>query len=228
MGSLREIDIDFLDEKASAICPTRESSREFYGDMRDAIFPILLGDTFHKLPKPLQELHRGIHSSEWQGNATTRGAQNFAGRIIAALVGLPSGDDQTSARVSIEVTREGETWTRSFGGKQFRSYLSLGAGREAGLMRERFGIITVAVAITWQDGRLWFVPRHWRIGPLPLPTALLPKGDSFECVRDGSFAFDVSIEAPMLGLIAAYAGTLQLQPDSASGGGNNAPMSPAQ
>lgn len=179
--------------------------------MRDAIFPAVLGDTFYELPKALQDLHHGEFSSEWKGNVSTRGAQNFAGRIIAALVGLPSEDHQTSARVSIEVTREGETWTRSFGGKQFRSHLSLGVGREEGLICERFGIITVATAITWRDRRLWFIPRRWRIGALPLPNALLPKGDSFECVREGSFAFNVRIEVPVVGLIAAYEGTLQLQ-----------------
>ncbi len=213
MESSREIDTGFLGEGVSAICLTRESSREFFADMRDAIFPAVLGDTFHELPKPLQELHRGECDSEWTGNASTRGAQNFAGRIVAALIGLPADDHQTDARVSIGVTREGETWTRSFGGKQFRSYLSLGTGREAGLMRERFGIITVAMAITWKDGQLWFVPRRWRIGSLPLPSALLPEGDSSECVRDGAFAFNVRVEAPVIGLIAAYEGTLRPQSD---------------
>ncbi len=177
--------------------------------MTGAIFPALLGDTFSELPEPLQELHRGEHSSEWQGDATVRGAENLLGRIVGALFNLPAHDHQTEARVSIEVTGDGETWTRSFGGKQFRSHLSLGTGREAGMMCERFGILTVAMAITWQDDRLWFVPRRWRIGPLPLPSALLPKGNSFECLRDGMFAFDVRVEAPLVGLIAAYKGTLR-------------------
>jgi hypothetical protein len=112
-------------------------------------------------------------------------------------------------RSTIEVTREGETWTRALGGRRFRSHLSLGTGRDAGLMCERFGIITVVMEIGLEDGRLWFVPRRWRMGRLPLPNALLPKGDSFECVRDASFAFNVRIEAPLLGLIAAYEGTLR-------------------
>ena len=177
--------------------------------MSDAIFPALLGTTFGELPEPLQELHRGEQNSEWEGEASVRRARNFAGRIVAVLFGLPVEDRQTDARVSIEVTREGETWTRSFGGKQFRSHLSPGAGREAGLMCERFGILTVAMAITWKDGKLWFTPRRWRIGPLPLPPALLPKGDTFESAREGLFAFDVRVEAPVIGLIAAYKGTLR-------------------
>ena len=184
--------------------------------MSGAIFPVVLGDAFHELPRLLQELHRGERSSVWDGKASTRGAQNLAGRIVAALFRLPDGDHPTNVRVSIEVTRKGETWTRSFSGKQFRSHLSLGTGREAGLVCERFGIITVAMAIRWKDGKLWFVPRRWRIGPVPLPGALRPKGDSFECEREGMFAFDVRFEVPVIGLIAAYQGTLRKKETRAS------------
>ena len=183
--------------------------------MSKPIFPALLGESFSQLPKPLQDLHRGEFSSEWEGNASARGAQNLAGRLVAALIGFPANDRETGIRVSVHVTPDGETWIRSIGGKQFRSYLSLGTGREAGLMCERFRFITVALAITWQDKRLRFVPRRWRIGPLPLPAALLPGGNSFEYDHDGSFAFNVRIEAPLIGLIAAYEGTLQ--PRSSTG-----------
>ena len=176
--------------------------------MSNPIFPTLLGATFDELPQPLQELHRGESSSEWEGEASVRGAKGIAGRLVAALFRLPDTDGPTDARVSIQVTPEGETWTRALGDKQFCSHLSPGSGREAGLMCERFGIITVAMAITWKDDRLWFVPRRWRVGRIPLPSALLPKGNSFECVRDGRFAFDVQVETPVIGLIAAYKGTL--------------------
>ena len=184
--------------------------------MSGAIFPTLLGATFHDLPKPLQELHSGEHSSEWLGDASVRGPRNVAGRIVGALFNLPAHDHRTEARVTIEVTQQGETWTRSFGGKQFRSHLYLGTDREAGLMCEQFGVLTVAMAITWKDDRLWFVPRRWRIGPLPLPSALLPKGDTFESQREGMFAFDVRVEVPVIGLIAAYAGTLRKRQSPAS------------
>ena len=179
--------------------------------MGSAIFPELLGATFDELPKPLQELHSGDSSSEWAGDASVFGARNFAGRVVAALFNLPTHDHRTDARVTIEVTPKGETWTRSFGGKEFRSYLKLGSGREAGLMCERFGALTVAMAVTWKDDKLWFAPRRWRVGPVPLPSALLPKGDTFECEREGKFAFDVRVEAPVIGLVAAYRGTLRKQ-----------------
>ncbi len=177
--------------------------------MSGPIFPALLGETYSELPQTLQDLHRGERSAEWEGNASVRGARNLVGRIVAGVFGFPAVDRQTTVHVSIEVTQGGETWTRSIGDKRFRSYLTLGTGSEAGLMCERFGVITVAMALIWNGEQLEFVPRRWRIGPVPLPTSLLPNGDSFEHDRDGSFAFDVRIEAPIIGLIAAYEGVLR-------------------
>ena len=37
----------------------------------------------------------------------------------------------------------------------------------------------------------------------------MPAGRSFEADRDGAFAFDVTIEAPIVGHIAGYRGTLR-------------------
>ena len=70
----------------------------------------------------------------------------------------------------------------------------------------------VAMAIRWEDGKLWFVPRRWRFGPLPLPSALLPKGETFESEHEGLFACDVRVEVPVIGLIAAYQGLLRQPP----------------
>ena len=73
---------------------------------------------------------------------------------------------------------------------------------------ERFGIITVALALVISDEKLFLIPRHWRAFGIPLPKALLPKGNSFEAEEEGRFRFDVEVSAPIVGLIVAYKGTL--------------------
>ena len=42
-----------------------------------------------------------------------------------------------------------------------------------------------------------------------MPRFLLPTGECFETERDENFAFDITIRAPLVGLIVAYRGTLQ-------------------
>lgn len=189
--------------------------REIYTGVREStlnsqpIFRKVLGERFGELPECVQALHGGAESSEWRGRATMRGARSPLGRLVARVFGFPSRDGETNVRVVISPVDRGETWVRTFGTKQFRSDLSLGKGRDAWLIRERFGLISILIALVWRDNKLWYVPRRWQLGSIPLPGFLMPSGRSFESDQHGDFAFDVTIEAPIIGLVAAYKGTLQ-------------------
>ncbi len=92
---------------------------------------------------------------------------------------------------------------------RFSSLQWRGQGRNEQLLVERFGIVEVALALVVEDDRLHLVTRRWSCLGVPLPKALLPYGRTFESERDGRFVFDVEIAAPLIGLIAAYRGTLQ-------------------
>jgi len=85
----------------------------------------------------------------------------------------------------------------------------LGTGRWARLVVERFGPFRFGLALVVDEGRLRLVPRRWSAFGLPMPRALLPRGDSYEAVDDGRFAFHVEIRVPLLGLLAHYRGTLE-------------------
>lgn len=89
-----------------------------------------------------------------------------------------------------------------------RSRLTRGEGRDRHHIVEHFGPVSVAFAPVVEDGRLHYVTRHWRIGPLPLPRALLPGGHASESVADGRLRFDVEIRLPLIGRIVHYRGWL--------------------
>jgi Domain of unknown function (DUF4166) len=74
---------------------------------------------------------------------------------------------------------------------------------------ERFGAISVALALVLDSGRLYLIPRRWRLWGIPMPSLLLPTGSSFEAEEESRFCFDVDISAPLVGLIVAYRGTLE-------------------
>ena len=173
------------------------------------IFKQLLGDCYGELPACIQSLHSGRSCSDWRGQVTIKGAPGWLGRAVARLFGFPREDADTDVHVTITADDLGETWVRTFGSKVFRSELSLGDGRDKWLLHERFGLISISIALVWTDGKLWYVPRKWRIGPIPLPRYLMPAGDSFESDQHGDFGFDVTIAAPIIGLIAGYKGTLR-------------------
>ncbi len=168
----------------------------------------ILGAAFDKLPSRLQELHGTAIARRWSGRAEVRRGRGILARLIAASFGFPRSTPDTA--VTVDFTPEGnaERWTRTFDGRSFSSLQSCGAERDQALLVERFGMVTVALALVVEGDRLRLVPRRWSLGGIAMPRILLPLGSSFETEADGRFRFDVEIAAPLVGLIVAYKGML--------------------
>ncbi len=184
--------------------------------MTRSVHEQVLGDRYADLPTQMQAIHKIGQGHVWQGTAkVTRGANPLA-RLIAALMGFPPAGDRTPVTVKMEPHNGGERWTRVFGtapsASTFNSFQTPGTGRNKGLLVERFGIISVAMTLEMRNRAMYLVPQRWNMGGIPLPKFLLPGGDSFERETDGTFWFDVTIKAPVFGLIVAYKGWLALTP----------------
>lgn len=203
VGALTLADYDALFEGRRIHIGFREA------DAEAPLYPRLLGTRFGTLPAPVQALHATDAPRRWQGLADVRRGANPLARLAAALIGFPKAG--TGVPVAVTFTREagGERWTRDFADKRFSSLQSLGTGRDAQLLVERFGPASFTLALVVEDDRLFLVPRSWRLLGIPMPRCMLPTGTSFETERDGHFHFDVKIVAPLIGLIVAYRGSLQ-------------------
>lgn len=175
----------------------------------DPTFRQVLGPAFDLLPVPVRALHDDTGPRRWAGHATVRRGTAVLARAVGRIFGFPDATPDIPVAVTLAPVPGGERWTRDFGGHVFSSFQSCGSGRSDGLLLERFGIITVALALVVDNDRLFLIPRHWSCLGLPLPRILLPKGQSFETEKDGGFCFDVEISAPLIGLIVAYQGVLR-------------------
>ncbi|MFK0204232.1 DUF4166 domain-containing protein [Agrobacterium sp. NPDC090283] len=178
------------------------------------LFRRLLGSAFDALPPRLQELHGSGHARQWQGVAEVRRGQGVLARMISAMLRFPAAGKQVPVSVTFTPEKGEERWTRNFAGRHFSSTQSAGTGRDQYLLAERFGMVTVALALVLDRGRLALVPRRWHVLGMPLPGFLLPKGVSFETQEEGRFRFDVEISLPFVGLVVAYKGTLEPANDS--------------
>jgi alkylated DNA nucleotide flippase Atl1 len=173
------------------------------------LFRQLLGPAFDDLPPRLRELHDSKDVRQWSGVAEIRRGQGILARMISTLVGFPHAAKQVPVSVTFTPEKGKERWTRNFGGRRFSSTQSVGMGKDQYLLAERFGIVTVALALVLDGGRLALIPRRWHVLGVPLPGFLLPKGESFESEENGRFCFDVEISLPFVGLVVAYKGTLE-------------------
>lgn len=202
----RELDLsdyETLFENRTIYMGVREGARA-----GNPIFQQILGPSFSELPPTLRLLHSPKQTCRWRGEAQVVASSNPIGGLIARMIGFPHRSGSTSVSVTIKPEGEGESWIRKFGNRVFNSALTPGEGRNSYLMRERFGPVTVSLAIVWKEEKLWFVPRRWSFLGLPLPKFLMPRGDSFEFEQDGKFHFDVTINLPVIGHVVSYRGWL--------------------
>ncbi|WP_424940634.1 DUF4166 domain-containing protein [Aliiroseovarius sp. S253] len=173
--------------------------------VRKTIFQQVLGPDFDNLPKAVRATHLTRDTSRWSGNASVTRGEGLWSRCLAWLFRFPKAAGTIPVEVTKTVTPKGETWLRSFGGSRFRSHL---AATPQG-MTERFGPFTFRVDLTVANGSLNYPVSGGRLGPLPLPTWLLPISEAREFEDDGRFHFDVKLSAPITGgLLVHYEGTL--------------------
>ncbi|TLP67921.1 DUF4166 domain-containing protein [Parasedimentitalea maritima] len=175
-----------------------------------ALYRQILGHAFDRLPTQVQALHDDTAARTWAGIARVQRGAGLLSKALGRLFGFPEATNQCPVKVQFEPHKGGEKWTRTFGHKSFSSVQFAGTGRNDKLLVERFGPINVALALVIDDGKLFLIPRRWSLLGVPLPKVFLPSGSSHETQKDGTFHFDVEISAPVIGLIAAYQGSLEL------------------
>ncbi|MFN9959446.1 MAG: DUF4166 domain-containing protein, partial [bacterium] len=144
----------------------------------------------------------------WEGEAAITRGNSILARLICRVFGFPPAAAAVPVRVTMECDGQAERWTRDFGGRRFRSVLRLHRGR----MTERFGPFTFTLDLAEQAGRLVFPVRSGRIGPLPLPSGLLPASTTFESADQGRVRFDVALSLPFAGSLVHYRGWLAEAP----------------
>ncbi len=196
-------DYDALFTRRSITTGIRETLHE-----TAPLYHRILGPAFDELPAPLRDLHTPKGIKSWSGTATVTRGSNPLAKLAAWILRLPKAGRDIPVTVTFTPRNGTEKWERNFGGQTFHSIQAEGHGRNAHLLTERFGPITVSLALVLKNGELDLVPRRWAFLGLPLPTALLPQGRSYESAPEGKFTFDVQFKTPLTGLIAAYLGTL--------------------
>ncbi len=176
----------------------------------------ILGGAFEALPRRVKQIHNCQAEQKWTGNAEVRRGKSILARIICGIIGLPENNDEVPVSVTFSPSNGSEKWTRNFGGRIFSSVLTQGTDKNQHLIVERFGVFAVALALVVEGDRVYYVARRSFMFGLPLPTAILPWGLTFETEKNGSFYFEVEICAPFVGLIVSYKGILEpnATPDS--------------
>lgn len=177
-------------------------------DRNSCLFQKALGSGFAALPEAVRDLHSVFDTHSWTGCARVSRGPSRLGSLICNLIGFPPIAENVP--VSVKIGRQGnaETWLRDFGGKTFRSVLSLRDNEEKGRISERFGPLIFDIDLDHEGTRLCFPVMRGSFLGCPLPNWILPVSEAFEFEEDGRFNFDVRISLPGIGMLVRYEGWL--------------------
>jgi hypothetical protein len=180
-------------------------------DTADAAMPLyrrVLGDAWNTLPAEIAAMHNLGSTAVAEGRASVERGKNPLARLAGLMVGFPPAAADTAVQVKFEATKSGETWTRTFGDRNFSSRQYAGQGRSDRLLWEQFGLLKFAMAVVCEGDKLRLVLRRWSVFGIPLPMWLCPHANSYETSEGGQFHFHVEISHPLTGLIVRYRGWL--------------------
>lgn len=169
----------------------------------------VLDTAWERLPEVVRDLHQVETSRRFEGRAVVDRGGGLAARLIGALYRFPEAGSDIPVSVLLERREDGELWQRTFAGRTFRSLQTEGQGRSACLIDERFGPVSVGLALVAIEGQLEYAVRRWTLFGVPMPMFMAPGGRTFEFVKDGRFRFHVEIAHPWFGLIVRYQGWLE-------------------
>jgi hypothetical protein len=182
--------------------------RDEVADEQGPLYARLLGSAWNELPLEIRRMHTVDRVAFAQGRASVERGAGVLARLVGLLLGFPKAAADTTVSVEFRAADGVETWTRRFGADGFSSRQFAGRGRLERLLCERFGVLTFAMALVAEGGRLSLVMRRWSAFGVPLPLRLCPRANAYETVEDGRFRFHVEIGHPLLGVIIRYRGWL--------------------
>lgn len=178
------------------------------GGTDQPLYQRILASAWEKLPDPIRDLHQVETKRTFTGRASVDRGRGLIARLTGALYRFPDAGTEIPVDVLLERRDGGELWQRTFAGRTFRSFQREGHGRNAHLIDERFGPVSVGVALVTDGGHLEYRVRRWTFLGIPMPMFMAPGGRTFEHVEDGRFRFHVEIAHPWFGLIVRYRGWL--------------------
>ncbi len=174
--------------------------------MTASLYETILGARYAELPPAVQTFHRMTGRVVLHGEVETEPPASRAARWLAWCIRTPRTPTRGPIRFTLDAAPRQEIWTRHFPHQTMRSTLSLRHGR----IMERLGAVRLFFALEAEGGALQMRLEGLRFLGIPCPAWLRPDVLAEETGDGSRFHFNVRASVPLLGVVAAYRGYLDL------------------
>jgi hypothetical protein len=171
-----------------------------------SLYETVLGARYAQLAPAVQTFHRMTGAVTLHGEVETDPPASRLARGLAWCIRTPRTSTRGPIRVTLDAAAMKETWTRHFPRYTMRSTLSLHEGR----ITERLGAARLFFALEAEHGVLRMRLEGLRFLGVPCPAWLRPAVLAEESGKGDRFHFNVRASVPLLGVVAAYRGYLDL------------------
>ena len=174
--------------------------------MTASLYEAILGAQYTELAPAVQAFHRIAGRVALHGEVETEPPASRLARWLAWSIRTPRTPTRGPIHFTLDATPLQETWTRHFPHQTTRSTLSLHRGR----ITERPGAVRLFFALEAERGVLQMRLEGLRFLGIPCPAWLRPDVLAEETGNGDRFHFNIRASVPLLGVVAAYRGYLDL------------------
>jgi hypothetical protein len=186
-----------------------------------AVIPLYrqaMGRAFERLSPELQAFHSAGGRNRFFGRCAVTGPENFFGRLIARVCGLPEASYDGDFSFELESTVSSEKWRRKFRGRDMLSTMRV----VDGVLVEQLGPLELRFGLQVDEGRLVMHLGSIIWKGIQIPRFLHPSVVAEETGASERLHFNVAATLPLFGHLVAYKGHLAisaLMPKSAKQAG---------
>ena len=170
----------------------------------------VLGEAWTTLAPQVRGMHAPGFSA--RGTLTVRHGASFLARLLARLSGAPKPAESCQVALDVILAGAGQTWTRAYGDHRVTTTQWV----RDGLLVEAYAGLAVHFRLVPDEaGALVYeqVKTTLELGPfaIRLPSFLAPRarGRVAPGERPDEARVDVSVSAPVVGLLVSYVGTMR-------------------
>lgn len=169
------------------------------------------GEAFLSLAPELQRLHRdgGVLKGKVEVVAG-KGVAGFIGRRISKKLNIPNAGIH-DLQVTISHDKHDLHWDRQFNETAImKSQFKPVGTMQDGYWLEKTGPLELMLTVDVEKQGWYWRCLRYRYRGLPLPVWLFPNMEAYKRIEDGGYRFYVGFSAPLIGLLFAYSGVLNI------------------